>query len=36
MSGTQQVYFGFDAPLTEEQKTMIKELEEGSGVQQGE
>jgi hypothetical protein len=33
MSGTQQVYFGFDAPLTEEQKILIKKLE-GSGVQE--
>lgn len=32
ISGSQQVYFGFDGPLTEDQKTMIKELEEGPGV----
>jgi hypothetical protein len=32
-SGTEQVYFGFDGPLTEEQKILIKKLE-GSGVQE--
>jgi hypothetical protein len=36
MSGTERVYFGFDGPLTEEQKAMVKELEHGFGVQTGE
>lgn len=36
MSGIEQVYFGFDGPLTEEQKGLMEELEKEFGTHQNE